>query len=288
MMGRVAPVWDADGGGGGGGGQQQGGQQQQGGGAGEWKAPEGLPPELVGKDAAETLGKILPVFTETTTRANGLRDKLATMPKAPDKPEGYAFQPSEKLAPFFKGDLAANPVLAQARTAFHKHGIPDKAFQGLIEDIYTPLIEKGVLSAYDPQAEIKTFQTAYGLDDGATTTALAEAESFAKGLFGQLQGIPAPLQEAAQREMEVFAETAGGMAVLKALAARLGENGIRVAGQGGNQNGGPLGEAELKTLSSDPRIDPANRYQADPAKRYDPELRKRYDDGYKALAAAKT
>src|SRR5690606_7169250 len=130
------------------------------------------------------------------------------------------------------------PALSTARAAFHKHGIPDKAFQGLIEDIYVPMIEKGLLPApYDAHAEVKSFATAYGLDDAGTKSALLDAETFAKGLFGQLQGIPEPLQKHAQAEMMVFAETAGGMAVLRALSARLGEAGIRVAGESHGSNG---------------------------------------------------
>lgn len=286
-MHRPAPYWSADAGGEGGGQQQQANQQQND--AGGWKAPDGLPPEYAGKDAAETLGKLLPAFTETSTRANGLRDKLATLPKVPDSPDGYQFTPNDALKPFFQGDLNANPVLKQARAAMHKHGVGEKAFQGIIEDLYGPLIEQGQIAApYDAQAEIRAFREGYGLDETATGAALKEAETFATGLFGQLKGIPDKLAKSAQAEMMVFAETAGGMAVLRALQARLGENGIRVPteSQGGNA-GGPLNREQLQTMSRDPRIDPANRHAADPAQRFDPALRKQYDDGYAALGAGK-
>lgn len=244
---------------------------------GEWKAPDGFPQELAGKDMGESFEKLWGGYQQLHSRAEGLRTQLAQQPKAPDKPDGYAFTPSEKLAPYFAGDRNA-PVLEQARAAFHKHGIPAAAFQGVIEDLYGPMIEKGLLAApYDAKAEIKTFQGAYGLDDKATQTALAEAETFAKGLFGQLQGIPEPLKKAAEAEMMVFAETAGGMAVLRALSARLGENGIRVAGQ--PVNNGPLSDAELDQLTSDPRIDPRNRDKTDPNLRFDAALRQRYDEG---------
>lgn len=228
----------------------------------------------------------MPVFTETTTRANGLRDKLATLPKAPEKPEAYPFAPSEKLKPFFQGDLAQNPVLNQAKTAFHKAGVGEKQFQSIVEEIYTPLIEQGILAPpYDPQAEIRAFANGYGLDDTAAKAAMTEADTFAKGLVGQLTGIPEPLKKAAEAEFKVFAETAGGMAVLRALQARLGDSGIRIPEESNPNNpGGPLTREQLKEMAKDPRIDPSNKNHKDADKRFDPELRKRYDAGYAALA----
>lgn len=284
-----APYWNPpDDGGGGGSDAAAAAAAAAAAGGGAWKAPEGLPPELLGKDAAETLGKLMPVFTETTTRANGLRDKLATLPKAPEKPEAYPFAPSDKLKPFFQGDLTQNPVLNQAKAAFHKAGVGEKQFQSIVEEIYTPLIEAGVLAApYDPQAEIRAFRDGYGLDETAAKAAMTEADTFSKGLVGQLQGIPEPLKKAAEAEFKIFSETAGGMAVLRALKARLGDSGIRIPDEStGGSQGGPLTREQLKEMAKDPRIDPANKNSQDPAKKYDPELRKRYDAGYAAAAAS--
>lgn len=253
--------------------------------AGAWTPPEGLAPEYVGKDAAETLGKLLPAFTDQGKRVDDMRTKLAQLPRAPDKPEHYTFTPAEKLKPWFP-DPANHKGLNHARAVFHKHGIPDAAFGGIINDLYGAMAESGDLAApYDPKVELDTFAKAHNLDGTGTQARLKAAETFAGGLFEQMKGqIPEPLQKSAQAELAIFMETAGGVALLEALSKRLAEGGnIRVAGEGGAQ-GGPLSAAELKAMSTDPRIDPANRHHPDAAKRYDEALRRRYDEGYAALA----
>src|SRR5687768_13235541 len=109
LMGSVAPVWEGEGGGAGGGA----------GGEGGWKAPEGLAPEFVGKDAGETLGKLMGGYSAERTRAEGLRTELAQRPGAPKTPEEYTFTPDEALKPYFP-DPAKDPILPFARAAFHK------------------------------------------------------------------------------------------------------------------------------------------------------------------------
>ena len=76
-------------------------------------------------------------------------------------------------------------------------------------------------------------------------------------------------------------DTAAGNTLLRAIASRLGESGIRIGGQGGGT--GALTADDLKKLDSDPRIDPRNRDHKDPAQKFDPELRKQYDEAYNRL-----
>lgn len=265
--------------GGGGGGDGGGGD-----GGGSFALPEGFPDAYKGATAEETLGKLFGGFTEVNTRAEGLRTKLAGMPKAPEKPDLYTYDPSEKLKPYF-GDLSQNPIFAQARTAFHKHGIPQAAFAGVIEDLYAPLVDQGLLGApFDPGAELRTFATELGLDKAGATQALTEADAFAKGISGQLQGIPEKLKEEVNATLLGLTDTAAGNVLLRALSGRLAENGIRIGGEGAVN--GALTAEDLKKLDADPRIDPANRNHTDPAKRFDEALRKRYDDAYARLAPA--
>lgn len=280
LLERYAPVREGEGlgSGGGDGGAGDGGGQGDGQGGG-WTPPQGLPKEFAGADANETLTKLIGGYTDINTRFSGLRDKLAGMPKAPDSPDKYDYKPSEKLAPFF-GDMDTNPVFKQAREAFHKHGIPGEAFSGVIEDLYGPLIEQGVLETpFDPSKELKTFQDAYGLDREKTAAALTEADTFAKGLTAQLKDVPEAMKEQVGQLMLGLTDTAAGNVLLKALSGRLAENGIRIAGEGAG--GGELSAADVKKLSADPRIDPANRDHPDTNKRFDPDLRQRYDDWYK-------
>ncbi|MBT56181.1 MAG: hypothetical protein CMF72_22620 [Mameliella sp.] len=214
-----------------------------------------------------------------STRFNGMRDKLAGMPKPPESPDNYKYEPSDRLKPFF-GDMDTNPVFKQAREAFHKHGIPEAAFSGVIEDLYGPLVEQGAIEApFDPARELKTFQEAYGLDQEKTAAALTEAETFAKGLTGQLKDLPAGMKEQVNQLMLGLTDTAAGNVLLKALSGRLAENGIRIAGEGAGS--GEMSAAEAKKLTGDPRIDPANRDHPDTNRRFDPDLRQRYDDWYR-------
>ncbi|MBZ9986063.1 hypothetical protein LB572_03015 [Mesorhizobium sp. BH1-1-5] len=275
LLEKYLPLRAPEGGGGGGG---------DGTGGGGWTAPAGLPDEFKGASADETLGKLLGGFNDVNTRFGGLRDKLATMPKAPEKPDGYVYEPSDKLKPYF-GDLKANPVFDQARQAFHKHGIPAQAFAGVIEDLYGPLAEKGLLGeVFDPKAELKTFASELGLDAAGATKALTETDAFAKGLFTQLKDIPEKLKPKVEAALLGLTDTAEGNVLLRALSGRLAENGIRIGGDG--NAAGALTVEDLKKLDNDPRIDPANRNHTDPAKRFDEDLRKKYDEAYQRLAPA--
>lgn len=248
-------------------------------GAGEgWKAPDGLPAEFAGKDAGETFTKLWDGYQKLNTRTEGLRTQLAQLPKAPDNPDGYDYQPSDALKPFFAGDLKANPALKAARAAAHKHGIPAAAFNGLIEDTYGPLVAQGLLQApYDEAAELKNFAAMHKLDAQGTAAALKEAETFAQGLAKQLK-VPGEAEKDVTAALVALTDTAAGNTLLRALSGRLAENGFKVEGQGGAA-GGPLSDAELDQLTADPRIDPRNQFATDPAKKYDLALRQRYDEG---------
>ncbi|WP_181171770.1 hypothetical protein [Mesorhizobium sp. B2-3-7] len=282
MLDRYLPLRAPDGGGGGDGGGDGGGVQAPP--PPPPPPPAGLPDEFKGASADEVLGKLLGGYNDVNTRFGGLRDKLATMPKAPDKPDGYVYEPSEKLKPYF-GDLKANPVFDQARQAFHKHGIPANAFAGIVEDLYGPLAEKGLLGEpFNPLNELKTFASELGLDQAGTTKALTETKAFAEGLFTQLKDIPEKLKPKVEAVMLGLTDTAEGNVLLRALSGRLAENGIRIAGEG--NPAGAITLEDLKRLDSDPRIDPNNRNHTDPAKRFDEDLRKKYDEAYQRLAPA--
>lgn len=235
-----------------------------------------MPAEFVGADAAETVNKLFPAFTAANTRAEGLRADLAKRPSAPGKAEDYTFNFNEKIAPYFP-DPANNKAMGFARQAFHKHGLSPQQAQGIIDDIYGPMAEGGFLQpAFNPQNEVKAFAQHHQLDDAGAASALAETESFSKGLLGQLN-IPAELREGAQAELAALTDTAGGNALLRALSKRLADSGIRVPNESSGGQGGPLSDADVDKLTADPRIDPRNNNHQDAAKRYDPELRKRYD-----------
>lgn len=265
-------LFNSEGGGGGGGGGNE---------SGAWSPPQGLPSEFAGASADETLGKLLGGYTDLNTRFGGMREKLSKMPSAPEKPEMYSFEPGDNLKPFF-GDLAKDPAFASARTAAHKHGLSQEQFAGFISDVYSPLVEQGVLSSpFDPAGELKTFSSATGLDVKGTQEALVANETFAKGLSAQLKDVPEALKNDVNGILMALTDTAAGNVLLRALSGRLGENGIRISGDGGQQ--GALTADDLKKLDTDPRIDPRNRDHKDPNQRFDESLRKQYDEAYARL-----
>lgn len=263
---------DAGGGGGGGGGGNDGGA---------WSAPEGLPSEFSGASADEALGKLLGGYTDLNTRFGGMREKLSKMPSAPEKAEMYTFEPAENLKPYF-GDLSQDKYFEAAKSAAHKHGLSQDQFAGFVSDIYSPLVEQGLISApFDPAAELKSFSTATGMDNKATHEALTANETFANGLTAQLKDVPESMKNDVGALLAGLTDTAAGNVLLRALSGRLAENGIRIGGEGGQQ--GDLTADDLKKLDADPRIDPRNRDHKDPSQRFDEDLRKRYDAAYQRL-----
>lgn len=262
---------DAGGGGGGGGGND----------GGAWSAPEGLPSEFSGASADEALGKLLGGYTDLNTRFGGMREKLSKMPSAPEKAEMYTFEPADNLKPFF-GDLSQDKYFEAAKSAAHKHGLSQDQFAGFVSDIYSPLVEQGLISApFDPASELKSFSTATGMDNKATHEALTANETFANGLTAQLKDVPESMKNDVGALLAGLTDTAAGNVLLRALSGRLAENGIRIGGEGGQQ--GDLTADDLKKLDADPRIDPRNRDHKDPNQRFDEDLRKRYDAAYQRL-----
>lgn len=269
--------------GGDGGGGSDGGVD--GGGGGDFKYPDGYPDQFKGGSIEESIGKLFGGFTETNRRAEGLRTQLAQIPKAPDKEDAYVYDPSEKLKPLF-GDMAKNPIFAQARKAALAAKMTPEQFSGFIEGVYGPLAEQGLLAApFDPASELKTFGESHNLAGRELQEALSQADGFANGLYGQLEAkVPEKLRADVKAALVGLTDTAAGNTLLRVLSGRLAENGIRIAGD--SQAAGELTAEDLKKLDADPRIDPRNREHPDPAKRFDAALRQRYDDAYKRLAPA--
>lgn len=250
---------------------------------GGWTPPETLPADFRGADAQESLGKLMTGYNDLNTRFDGLRTKLATMPKAPDTADAYAYQPDDKLKPFF-ADFDKSEVWGLARQAAHKAGMTQEQLSQMISGVYGPMAEKGLLPMpFDPKRELDTFMAETRLDRAAAAQTLEGNLAFAKGLSAQLQGIPDKLKPGVEAALLSLTDTAEGNALIMALSQRLSASGFRVAGDGAGQ--GALTEGDLKRLDGDPRIDPSNRDHPDAARRFDPDLRKRYDEAYAKVYA---
>jgi hypothetical protein len=102
---------------------------------GEWKAPDGLPDHLKGKDPDETLSKVLKAY-------NGARKELSTKGsgalegKVPETPDGYVFEAMGENDPIAAelNSAETKPILDAFRASALKHGIPDKAFVAFMRD----------------------------------------------------------------------------------------------------------------------------------------------------------
>ena len=280
-MGLLLPLWNTGGeqsGAGGGDGGQGGGQ----GGGTPWAAPEGFPKDFIGATAEESYGKLAAGYTDLNTRFGGMRDKLATLPAPPKTHDDYTFQPDDKMKPYF-GDLGKDPVFGTFKQSAHKNGLSQGQFDGVLKDVYGMMTEKGMLAEpFNPMKEIETFEKSMGYDRQKTTEAFTANETFAKGILGQLKGVPDAIKPQVEAALASLTDTAAGNVFLGALASRLSESGIRIAGDAA---GGAMTKADLDKLGGDPRIDPVNRDSQDPAKKFDPDLRKKYDDAYKLLHA---
>jgi len=273
LLERYRPFFEGEGTGGG-----EGGADDGEGGAPAFAVPEGFPDQFRGETADETIGKLFGGYQEVHTRAEGLRTKLAQTPAAPDSPDAYTFEPSEKTKPYF-GDVNNDPMFGIARKAAHEAGISQEGFSNFLEAVYGGAIEGGLLNEpYSAEKQVNSYMEAAGLDSKAASEALTNSLAFAKGLGEQLKGVPDAMKDQVSATLLDLTNTAAGNFLLQGLSARLQENGIRISGEGGQQ--GALTKDDLKKLDSDPRIDPRNREHPDRDKRYDEDLRKRYDAAY--------
>lgn len=92
--------------------------------------PEGLPKELAGANERETLDKLWKAHS--------------SLPKAPEKPDGYAYQVPKDLEGFIKPDT--DPVLKGLRDIGHKIGLTQTQFEALINETTRAEIKAGRLS----------------------------------------------------------------------------------------------------------------------------------------------
>nr|DAU13502.1 MAG TPA: hypothetical protein [Caudoviricetes sp.] len=96
--------------------------------------PEGFPDKYWDADKKGVNAQA--IFDDLTTaekRASDLRAKMGKgAHKPPEKPEGYAFKPSDKAAPFIKD---GDPLVAASQKIAHKYGLSQEAYSGFMADM---------------------------------------------------------------------------------------------------------------------------------------------------------
>jgi hypothetical protein len=208
-------------------------------GAPSWTKPDGLPENLAGKDAGETLDKVFGAY-------KGLRDKLAAAPAAPKTAEDYGKLTFSDEFKKTHGDLeeADAPVMKLVRDHALAAGIPVDQFQKFATGLLEQAVKDGVIEpGIDPKAEIEKAggEDKYRDRAGAIDTRLDGLKAQGKLNDGELA------------ELKAARLTADGMAAVEKLLALSGEKGTET---GGGNAGGELADmSAVKAAMMDDRYD---------------------------------
>jgi len=204
------------------------------------------------------------------------RDQIASRPAAPKTAAEYAFEPSDKVKPYFP-DPAKDPILGIAREAALEVGLPKDAFGKFVGKIYETAIEKGLLAApYDPMAEGQKIAEriapgkAWAEAKPMVAAAVKDAESFAGVLADQLK-----LGDGAKGLLTGLSDDAAGVELLQALSGAMGKDpAFKVGGTAASASGWT--KDSLDAAVKDPRYNPYDRA-------YDKDFRAKVDAGFKQV-----
>lgn len=237
-----------DGGQGDGGQQQQ--QQQAAGGQGDGGQqetlyrPNGMPDHLYGGTNAETIDKL---FTEN----KGFRDAQATMPKAPESADAYAFNWTDRVKGY--GAIADDDaVLGKFREIAHEHGYTQGQIDA-IPKIFDFMAEKGMIDQpFDSSKLLKDLAPADFKGSPEEIEAkggerLTAAENFIKQLT-PAQGYSDDMKT----ELRLLTTTPAGIKVIEQLRNSGMRTSVSTGGEAQQLN---FTKAELDQRTSDPRND---------------------------------
>lgn len=261
-MGGGAAAAPADGGGG-------AGASAGGGDPAPWKAPAGLPDQVIGKDANETLAKLVPIYA-------GLRTELANRGAVPKEPGAYDIKFSETAAPILniQNDDKVLPILKQA---MHKHGITDRQ-SGFVSDLVDGLISSGLVpKPQDPNEMWKAM--APENFKGSDIEKIAEGQKRmreAQAAIDGLKGRPG-WDDAMLTELQLLTGSSAGLKIIQAFQGAGVIKSVAVGGAGGGASG--VSKADLDARRHDPR----NQY-GNP--KYDPAFAAETEAMYKRLYSA--
>lgn len=206
----------------------------------DWK-PDGLPEHFVGKDAKETIEKMM-------TSLAGYRERDARRGEVPDKPDGYEFRPSEAVAPYL-GDMANDPMFGEARALAHKHGISKTQFQGFLDGVFSKMIADGLVEApYSAEAE----RAALAPEATDPKERATRAEGMAREALGFVDALRGQGLDAASADwLTSQMDRAGPIRAMLFIAGKMQAGGLRPAV--GGQPAGAVTDADLKARTADPR-----------------------------------
>jgi hypothetical protein len=201
----------------------------------------GIPAHML-KDAPED------TLVEVFKGYKGFLDKQAQQGAVGKSADDYKFEFADELKPFFpNGD---DPALKAFQSVAHKHGLPVKLANTIINDVFGPLAKEGKLpQPFNPKAEMDGIAALLGKSGAEAAPAIEQATtemlSWTANLGQQLK-----LSDKAQVELESLTLTSSGFELLRALQGAGGE-GFRLGGS----TPGVLSKEEVFAMFNDPRAD---------------------------------
>lgn len=236
--------------------------------------PEGLPDHLLGESDKETIDKL-------KKSVDGFREAQSAK-GVPAKPEDYKLElPPEIQDKVVKpGADGKDPVLEQFKGIFHKHNIPQAAFNSIVGEVYQKVTEIAAAKGADPSAA-----TAEAMDfEFKSMGGVEKAKPLIDGVQAWLGGLKGQgrLDDADLAELQVTASYPAGLKSIAKLRELAGEKPIPIsftATEGQKQ----LTEADLNARVAD------NRYNKK-HKDFDPDFHKDttrlFDEFYNKPSAA--
>jgi hypothetical protein len=224
----------------------------------------GIPSHMLKETPEDTLAEVFKGY-------KGYRDKEAERGSVGKSADDYKFEFADELKPFFpNGD---DPALKAFQSVAHKHGLPVKLANTIINEVFAPLAKEGKLpQPFNPKVEMDGIAALLGKSGAEAAPAIEQATTEMLAWTANL-GQQLKLSDKAQVELESLALTSSGFELLRALQGG-GGDGFRLGGS----TPGVLSRADLEAMQSDPRFSPDSP-------KYDKAFRQRYETAWRNLPA---
>lgn len=220
-------------------------------------APAGTPPAAPAAPAAGAAAPYWPDGLDQKFKGANERetlDRLAThlkgLPRAPEKPDAYTFQPGKGLEGLI--DPKTDKVLPIWQQISHKHGLTQEQHAGVVNDLYAGLIEKGLMQA---PVDINAEFTKLGGEAGDTATRIQKGQQRILALEQAIDGLAtrkdiSPDQAA---DLKAVVSNAGATIAMERLLSLLpSAQGPQNGGQPGGSSGAKT-RADVEGMMQDPR-----------------------------------
>ncbi len=228
--------------------------------------PDGLPDHLFGGNDRETIDKL-------HKAVSGFRTQQGEAGAVPEKPEGYSFEPSDKLKPYV-ADFDKDPVYGAVRGIAHKIGMPDKMFKAFVPAILEHFVDGDLVAApVDPKAMLRDLAP----QSLANATDAEKETAGGKRVQDNIAWIDGAKANKAMPEAvaDFFAASAAGDPRAHAAIEWLrGSASEPAPALGGGAGGSGMSESALETRLNDPRNVPGSP-------QYEPAFARETDDLYK-------